>query len=268
MCADEVVKMQGVHFVRDEYEILADIEWTVRRAEHWAILGPNGCGKTTLLKLLAGYEWPTSGEVAVLGKPHGTFDLRLLRRQIGWVSSALSDRHRPGETALEVALSGIDASLGVWREFTADEIAWAGECLEATGAGDLSGRRWGVLSQGERQRTLIARALAARPALLVLDEPCAGLDLVARETFLDDVETLAEKNGAPSIVFVTHHIEEIRPFVSHALLLREGRVLARGPIGEQITAPLLGALFGRRLRLEHTGRGWAMELIPAGADTK
>lgn len=208
------------------------------------MLGPNGSGKTTLLRILAGYEWPSDGDVAVLGERYGACDMRAVRARIGLVSQALERLVPHAETARDVVLSGLDASLGLYRTFSRDEHHAATSALAAVNASALSSRRFEHLSQGERQRVLIARALVRRPALLILDEAAGGLDPVARERFLADVTVLASMPMAPSVLFVTHHPEEIPEFVTHALLLRAGRVVASGPIEEVLCDANASAAYG------------------------
>jgi len=254
-----VVELQDIVLERDGVRILDGVSWTVRRGEHWALLGANGCGKTTLLKVVAGYEWPTTGSVSVLGEKFGETDLRVLRRRIGWVSSAIAQRFPQDDSALKIALSGYEASMGLWREFSAQETERAHRALEETGAAAIADRPWKVLSQGERQRVLIARSLVNDPPLMILDEPCAGLDPAARERFLDDMEALAAKPDAPCLVLVTHHVEEIRPFVSRTLAMRDGKAIACGPTGECLTQAVLARAFGRPCELSRGPSGWRLD---------
>lgn len=247
---DSILDLRGVGFRRDEVLVLDSIDWRVSPGEDWTLLGANGSGKTTLLHVVAGYEWPTDGEVRVFDRLYGRVDLRELRKSIGWVTTSLTTRLPPERTALEHALSGIEASFGLWRKFSRAEVETAREALELLGAGGVAHRPYGVLSQGERQRVLIARALCARPALLILDEPCAGLDPVARERFLRDLERMHAGADPPATIFVTHHVEELPSFATHALALREGRVVARGPLGTTLTDDVLGEVFGAPCRLE------------------
>ncbi|MCP4640455.1 MAG: ABC transporter ATP-binding protein [bacterium] len=238
-----VVELKDVSFHRNGRDILAEVSWAIRKGEHWALLGANGSGKTTLLKIVTGYEWATTGAVSVLGRHYGECDLRELRKHIGWVSSSLEHRVPLTDTALEVVVSGLDASLGTYRSFSDAEVAKATDALDALGASSLTDARYGILSQGEQQRVLIARALAASPALLILDEPCIGLDPAARREFLDDLAALAARADAPTMVLVTHHVEEIGPWIGKALVLKEGRVLAKGATRDTLTGPTLGDAF-------------------------
>lgn len=235
---------------RGQILILDDLSWTVQRGEHWVILGANGSGKTSLLSALTGYLSPTSGEISVLGEVFGESDWRELRKHIGLVSSSVRQMMADHEPALTTVISGKYAMIDYWgRIKTADRTA-AARILRQVEATHLADRRWEVLSQGERQRILIGRALMAKPRLLILDEPCAGLDPVAREHFLDFLQRLGTRRGAPALIFVTHHVEEIMPAFTHALLLREGRVVDAGKKNDVLTSARLSEVFGAALKLD------------------
>jgi iron complex transport system ATP-binding protein len=252
---------------RADVEILRDVTWELGAGQHWAVLGPNGSGKTSLVRMLAGYQWPTSGTIEVLGETFGRTDLRELRKRIGFASAAFGDWFSPGEDALSAVVSGFEASVGLWREPAAAEWERAREALAALGALHLAQRPLGVLSQGERQRVLIARTLVHRPALLVLDEPCEGLDPLARDRLLADLARLAARPAAPSLVQVTHHLEEIGPWVSHALLLSEGAVVAQGPLDGVLTAARLGRAFGAPCTVERERDGrWRLRFALGGQE--
>jgi iron complex transport system ATP-binding protein len=233
----------------------------VSPGEHWAILGPNGCGKTSLLKALVGYLAPTAGSIALLGRRYGQTDWRELRLRIGIVTSALQAAVPPAELALDTVISGRYAQLDLWARPTPADRADARRRLRVVGATLLAGREWAYLSQGERQRVLIARALMARPRLLILDEPCAGLDPVAREEFLRLVEALAQRRRGPALVLVTHHVEEITPSFSHLLLLRSGRAVASGPRRGVLTSANFSAAFGAPVRLVSGKKGLRLEIL-------
>jgi iron complex transport system ATP-binding protein len=243
----DILNVSGLCVSRGTTEILRAVDWRVRKGEHWVILGPNGCGKTSLLKSISGYLSPTSGSITLLGETYGETDWRDLRLKIGIVTSALQASIPPAETALETVVSGRYAQLDLWAHPTRAETAEASRLLRFVGAAPLARREWIHLSQGERQRILIARSLMARPRLLILDEPCAGLDPVAREEFLWFVEGLAGRRGGPALVLVTHHAEEIMPAFTHALLLRGGRVFASGPRLRVVTTRGLSGAFGARI---------------------
>jgi len=253
-----VLRVAGLRVARGETTVLNGIDWTVRRGEHWVILGANGCGKTSLLKVLLGYLTPSEGDIRVLGREYGAYDWRELRRHIGLVSSALQSSVPDHEPALETVVSGRTAQLDLWEEPTPAEAREARRHLRRAGALHLAERPWGVLSQGERQRVLIARALMARPSLLILDEPCAGMDPVAREAFLGRMETIAREPRGPRLVLVTHHVEEITAGFSHALLLRAGAVVAAGTRAATLSASRLGETFGAPIALRE--RGGRLEL--------
>lgn len=249
----KIISLNGVSYRKGGREILSGVSWTIRRNEHWALLGANGAGKTTLLKIVTGYEWVSDGSVEVLGEVFGECNIPELRKLIGWVSSALEHNLPERDTAADVVASGIDASMGLYREFSPEEFDWAREAMRSVGCLHVADRRYGEMSQGEQQRVLIARALVNRPALLILDEPCAGLDPMARESFLRDLGRLSRKAEAPSLILVTHHIEEIGPWVSHVLVLKAGEVLASGPKADVLTSEVLGRAFGSRCVVETNG---------------
>ncbi len=236
---------------RGRAAILRGINWRIGRGEHWVVLGANGSGKTTLLKALTGYLSPTSGGFAVLGLRYGQCDWRELKLKLGVVTSAFALSIPPSETALETVVSGKYAQLDLWHAVSAADRAAARRLLKTTGLLALADREWAYLSQGERQRVLIARALMANPKLLILDEPGAGLDPVARATFVRFLDRLARRRGPriPALVLVTHHVEEITPAFTHALLLREGRVHVAGPRAQTLTSRNLSAIFGAPLKL-------------------
>jgi iron complex transport system ATP-binding protein len=246
----DILSVSAVRIVRGRTEILRGIDWRVRRGEHWVILGPNGCGKTSLLKALTGYLSPTAGAIALLGRRYGEADWRELRLELGLVTSALQASIPPAEPALETVVSGRYAQLDLWARPKRREKAEAARLLRWVGLSYLAEREWIHLSQGERQRVLIARALMARPKLLILDEPCAGLDPVAREEFLWFVDGVARRRGGPALVLVTHHAEEIMPAFTHALLLKQGAVFALGAKDEVVTSRRLSGAFGARIRVQ------------------
>jgi iron complex transport system ATP-binding protein len=249
----DILRITGLRVARGRTAILRGVDWAVSAGEHWAILGPNGCGKTSLLKSIMGYLAPTEGEVTVLGRKYGEWDWRDLREEIGIVTSALQASIPPAEVALETVVSGRYAQLDLWAHPTSLEKRQARGLLKFVGCSALVGREWAYLSQGERQRVLIARALMARPKLLILDEPCAGLDPVAREEFLRFIDATARRRRGPALVLVTHHAEEIMPAFTHALLLREGQVFRSGLKARVITTRLLSGAFGARISVRRRG---------------
>ncbi len=251
------VELRHITFVRKGRRILDRVSWTIRQGEHWALIGANGSGKTSLLKIVTGYEWASEGTVTVLGRIFGECDIRELRKTIGWVSSSLESRLPQEDTALSIVESGLEATLGVYRRYSEAEGILAREALAALGIEHLPERTFGVMSQGEQQRVLIARALICKPALLVLDEPCAGLDPHARGVFLEDLGRLAMREDAPTMLLVTHHIEEIGPWISKVCALGEGRVVAQGAPKELLSADVLSKTFSMACRVDFDGeRYW------------
>lgn len=246
-----LLALTALRMTRGRTHILRGIDWRVARGEHWAILGANGSGKTTLLKALTGYMSPTDGELSLLGHRYGEADWRELRLHVGIVMSAFNAAVPVAEPALDTVVSGKYAQLDLWHAGTRADRRAALRLLRSMRLAYLADREWAVLSQGERQRVLIARALMARPRLLILDEPCAGLDPVAREKFLRFVDQLARRRNSPALVLVTHHVEEIMPAFTHALLLRQGRVVAAGARRRVLTSENLSATFAAPLRLTH-----------------
>lgn len=251
---DPILELSDLRVTRGRQELLRGVNWRVERGQHWVILGPNGSGKTTLLKALTGYLSPSDGEISLLGQRYGDCDWRDLRFDIGVVTSAFALSIPPAEPAVETVISGKYAQLDLWHATTRADHQAAQQLLRRMGLSQLADRPWVYLSQGERQRVLIARAMMAKPRLLILDEPCAGLDPVAREEFLVFLEALASKRGAPALVLVTHHVEEITPAFSHALMLREGRVHQAGPLHRVLNSANLSAVFAAPLRLRR-GKG-------------
>ncbi len=249
--ADVVVRMRSVGVRRGATTLLAELDWSVELDERWVVLGPNGAGKTTLLRLAAAEMHPSSGTVDVLGERLGRVDVFELRTRIGLCSTALAGRVPGQERALDVVVSAGYGVLGRWREsYDGADIARAEEVMAALGVAELAQRRFGTLSEGERQRTMIARALMTDPELLLLDEPAAGLDLGGREDLVDRLSALAADPDAPTCVLVTHHVEEIAPGYTHGMLLRAGQVVAQGLLGDVLTDEHLSATFGVPLAVQ------------------
>ncbi|AEY91815.1 ABC transporter ATP-binding component [Streptomyces hygroscopicus subsp. jinggangensis 5008] len=256
----EVLRAEDVHVVRDGRPILQEVSLTVRAGEHWALLGANGAGKSTLLGLLGAVVHPTRGTVEVLGHRLGRVDLRELRALVGHV-----DPRHPLTSPLrvrDVVLTGVTNSVEPvprWRP-TPEQTERAEALLATLGLGSLRDARWPTLSQGQRGRTLIARALMPRPRLLLLDEPATGLDLPGREQLIDALEELRAAHPALATVLVTHHLEELPAGTTHAVLLRDGRVLASGPVASVLTGDQVGKCFDLPLTLaRHEGR-WSVRI--------
>lgn len=261
----DILEVSGLRIERGRTVILDEIAWRVARGQHWVILGPNGCGKTSLLRAMTGYFSPTAGDIAVLGHRYGECDWRDLRLQIGIVTTSLQASIPPPEPAIETVISGKYAQLDLWIKNTRDDEAAAMKLLRLSGIAHLARREWIYLSQGERQRVLIARALMANPRLLILDEPCSGLDPVAREHFLAFIEKLARQRACPALVLVTHHVEEITPAFTHALVLRGGKILAQGPLASALTSKTLSVAFDAQVRLARRAKRWELRLANGNA---
>lgn len=253
MSSESILRVEGLRIQRDGVTILDGIEWTIAPGEHWALLGGNGSGKTSLLSALTGYLMPTAGGIHLLGHEYGHADWREVRLKIGIVSSSVRQMMNDTEPALDSVVSGRYAIIDYWGRPKRSDSVKARQLLADVEASHLERRPWAVLSQGERQRVLIARALMAEPRILILDEPCAGLDPVAREHFLGFLDRLARRPDAPTLVLVTHHVEEITPVFSHALLLRTGRTVASGPLRTALTSGTLSRMFGSPVRLGRSG---------------
>ena len=255
---DAVLELAGVTVRRGEAVLLEDVDWTVEEDERWVVLGPNGAGKTTLLQVAAAQIHPTSGVAGILGEVLGTVDVFELRPRIGLTSAALADLIPRTERVHDAVVSASYGVLGRWREhYDRLDHDRAGQLLQEVGAGHLADRTFGTLSEGERKRVQIARALMTDPELLLLDEPAAGLDLGGREDLVSTLSVLAMDEEAPATVLVSHHVEEIPPGFTHGLLLRRGGVVAAGPLEQVMTEEVLSATFGMPLRLSHDDGRWA-----------
>lgn len=258
--AAPVLEVAGLTVRRGGVTVLQHVDWRVGPREHWVILGPNGSGKTSLLAALAGLVPATAGTIRLLDQEYGRAHWPTLRRRLGLVTTALTRLVNDDETALEIVAGGARGELNLWTAPTPRERRAAQPVLESLGIAALADRPWAVLSQGERQRVLIARALMTAPAVLILDEPCAGLDPLARALFLEFVDGLARRRAGPAVVLVTHHVEEITPAFTHALLLRRGAVAAAGPLRRALTSRMLGAAFEAPMRLVRRAGGWALRV--------
>ncbi|MEO0416075.1 MAG: ATP-binding cassette domain-containing protein [Verrucomicrobiota bacterium] len=253
--SSKVFSIDDVSVVRDGFTILEDINWTVESGQHWAVLGANGSGKTSLLKVLMGYLTPTTGGVTMRNRGEaalqGDRDWDEWRYRVGFVSSSISEMVDPNEQAIEVVMAGRHGMVNYWtHEDPAKDVAAADRILKRLGAMDIRDKYWLNLSQGERQRILIGRAMMApKMDMLILDEPCAGLDPVARESFLSFIEELTLKKTFKSLVIVTHHVEEIIPSVTHSLLLKEGKMVSSGPKRMALNSRHVSTTFGSDLRL-------------------
>lgn len=254
---DRIITMEDVYWRRSGAEILKDINWTVNRGEHWAILGLNGSGKTSVLNIVTGYNYPTAGKVKVLDTEFGKASIPELRKRIGYVSSSLGRfaQTMNRETVMNIIVSGKYASFGLYREITAEDSERAERILKDLRLLYLKEKTYNLLSQGEQRRVLIGRALMADPELLILDEPCSGLDVLAREDVLDITEHVAGESS--HLLYVTHHIEEITNAVTHVLLVRDGEITAGGPKREVLTDTLLSKVYKIPVKVHwENGRPW------------
>lgn len=258
------VRLRAVSVVQDGEPIVDRVDWDVGPGERWVLLGPNGSGKTTLLQVAGARLLPTTGSAEVVGERVGRVDMRVLRGRVAMVSGALVRQLRPSLTALEVAVTGCDGILDPhWRRVPPEDWARARRALAqvASGAEDrvpFGNRQFGILSEGERQLVLIARALVGASELVLLDEPAAGLDLGARERLLTRLAGLAADPAVPAMVLVTHHVEEIPPGFTHAGLLRGGRLVASGPLERVLTSESVSSCFATRVRVAHRDGRWSV----------
>ncbi len=257
-----VLKISDLRIQRDKTIVLDDVSWEIKFGEHWVILGANGCGKTSLLSTLMGYFAPTAGEIELLGEKYGHTDWRELRKNIGLVSSSVRQMMAESEPALDTVASGKYAMIDFWGTPNRTDRLQARKILKQIGCEYLADRPWYFLSQGERQRILIGRALMAKPALLILDEPCAGLDPVAREQFLHFLQQLGKNKNSPALVLVTHHVEEIKNVFSHVLLLKSGKVFAAGKKQTVLTSKNISATFNAPVKLKSNRAGFSLSVRP------
>ncbi len=251
-----VTYLNDVTLFREGKAALRNISFKVAQGEHWVVLGPNGSGKSSLLAVMQGWLWPQSGEVQVLGRRFGEEDLSDMRRHIGWVGAEIEVEFPRWQSVGDIVSSGGVGTIGL--QFDAPGMAIKREALRSlrqVGLGGYENRPCKHLSQGQTRLLTIARALMTRPRLLILDEPCTGLDPVARERFLGRLSGLLRKKQAPSAFYVTHHVEEIVPEITHALLLRDGQIVAAGPRSKVLTPENFREAFGMRARLrKHEGK--------------
>ena len=251
---DSWLGASGLSVERDGM-ILRDLDWSVQKGEHWVLIGANGSGKSTLLNVFNAFMTPTEGRLFAFGREFGEDDWNEVKAGIGYVGSEVNRMIEPGEPGLDVVVSGARAMINFWGETDPKEQRAARRILRRLGCASLEKRYWRQASQGERQKLLFGRALMAKPKVLFLDEPCAGLDPVARAGYLAFMEENALRPRSPSLILVTHHVEEITPSFTHALLLREGEVVASGPKEEILNAANLSDTFGAKIRLRRKD-GW------------
>lgn len=253
-----VLRFTDVSYVRNGRAILDGVNWEVDSADRWVILGPNGAGKTTLMRVATANDYPTTGSVEVLDQRLGTFDIWELRNRLGFASTATARRIPASESVRNLVLTAAYSVEGRWNEqYDEYDVRQADRIIAEWGLTELADHPFGTLSDGERKRAMIARAVMTDPELLLLDEPSASLDLGARERLLQMLSGFAQSPYSPAMIMVTHHVEEIPPGFTHAMLLRDGKVQASGPIAETLTAETLAATFGMEFDLTREGGRYA-----------
>ncbi len=256
-----VVELSGVSRTIDGTVLVRDVDWRMEPDQNWVVLGPNGSGKSSLLRIAGLHLHPSSGSVRVLGEALGRTDVRRMRPRIGYTSAALADSFRHGLEAVDVVMTAKNGALETWwHDYDDNDRARAMWQLERIGCADRADHAFGTLSSGERKRVLLARTLMTDPELLLLDEPTAALDIPGREGLVTALAGLAADPQTPPMVLVTHHVEEIPPGFTHAMLMRDGGVAAMGPITEVLDDATLSACFGLDLRLSHDGGRWSVRL--------
>ncbi|MBO0413726.1 ABC transporter ATP-binding protein [Enterococcus hulanensis] len=257
----EILAFEQVQFIRQQTALLQDINWRIEAGEDWAVLGLNGAGKSLMLNMISGNLWPSSGKLTVLGEVFGETSIPDLTKRIGWVSQSLQERIHREEQAEYIVLSGKFASIGIYQNYSEADMAEAKQLLISLGAKKLIGKVYQVLSQGEKQIVLIARALMAKPELLILDEPCNGLDLFAREDLLSRIKKMKQAADAPSLLYVTHHTEEILPLLNHVLMIRDGKIFKQGKRAELLNETVLNDFYQRPIAI-HEMKDDRMMVIP------
>jgi iron complex transport system ATP-binding protein len=252
---ETIISMNQIHFKRESRTILDGVSLTMKQGEHWVILGRNGSGKTTLLEMINGYLFPSSGKIDVLGERYGETDLRDMRKRIGYISQSLFEKMSPSDPVWEVVATGAYAFLRFYQHIPEEVRLKALELIEFVGLTKLKDQVLGTLSQGERKKIMLARTLMSEPDILIMDEPCAGLDLYEREKFLANIESLNTQGML--MVYVTHHIEEIMPIFTHAALIEDGRLIKVGTKQEVLHPDSIAQAFGVPVQVQWAGgRPW------------
>ena len=254
------MEVRRLSVTRGGQRILNRVDWSIEPGENWVVLGSNGSGKTTLLSVLLGYFMPTEGDIRLLGQQYGDCDWRELRMKLGIVSSSLRQMMSDEEPAIHSVITGKYAMIDLWGKPRQEDVREAKSILRRIECQSLADRPWAALSQGERQRILIGRALMAKPEVLILDEPCAGLDPAAREHFLQFLERLSGQKNAPTFILVTHHVEEITPMYTHALMLKKGKVTGAGPLRKTLTSSLLSETFGTSVKIRRSSGRYVLSI--------
>lgn len=257
MHLNPIVRLDHVSFIRNNNRILHDIGLRIEIGQHWAIIGQNGSGKTSLISIINGYHQPSEGKACVLGRRFGSADLRELRLHIGECSSEIRNMIHQWEPVRDIVISGKFASIGLYETPSKKDNERACDLIDMFGLSNMSDHSFSTLSDGEKQKTLLARALMPEPELLLLDEPCAGLDIKAREELLTSVQKMAVLKGGPTLIYITHHIEEILPSITHILALRKGKLIASGARKDVLTNKILSKTFEVPVELhKRGGRLW------------
>ena len=245
----EILSLRDVTYLQAGKEILTDITWTVQKGETWAVLGLNGAGKSTLLRILTAEFWPSSGQVEILGIPFGQGQIPLLRKKIGIVASHISERIAPSMKAEEIVLTGRYKSSILYTQVAASEWQDAKDMMQQLECGHLIGRTYASLSQGEKQKVLVARALMDQPDILILDEASNGLDFFAKEALLKQMKALTQLEQAPLLIYVTHHVDEISDSFSHLLLLKDGHIHSQGSKAAILQKENLEDFYGKKIQI-------------------
>nr|WP_275446188.1 ATP-binding cassette domain-containing protein [Paenibacillus sp. ACRSA] len=250
-----IIKMQQVSLKREDLQILDNVDLHIHEGEHWVILGRNGSGKTTLLEMMNGYMFPSHGRIEVLGNLYGQCDVREVRKEIGYISQTLIEKLTPRDPVWEVVATGAYAFLRFYQTIPEEVKEKALKLLDEMGFAKLANHALGTLSQGERKKVMLARSLMADPKLLIMDEPCAGLDLFEREKMLAEIDRLRKRNI--TVVYVTHHVEEIVPLFTHVALIRDGRIAAAGPKHDVLTEETIKLTYDIPVEIQwDDGRPW------------
>ena len=243
------IDFKNVTFIRNKQKLLDNISWQVHDGQHWGILGLNGAGKSLLLQMITGALWPSSGQRVVLGEQLGKTSVPDLQKRIGWVSFAIQSKFYPTDLIEDIVLSGKFASISIYQHYDPVLLQEAKQHLRSLGIGHLIGAPFSQLSQGEKQLVMIARALMADPEIMILDEPCTGLDVFAREAFLNRISALQHVAQQPTYIYVTHHTEELLPFFDHLLLLKKGKIHALGPKKLVFTEKILADFYEKPISI-------------------